>query len=185
MNCRLGDLAIVVNDLDYPNNNGCLLEIIARAQAGAYSIPADWVGRPLSTFDFGGRRNSPGDGRSVVYRDCELRPLRNSDGKDETLAWAELPKKVDAKIPATKQEEAVTATLQTSFLGATVQCAEQFVSGAWSLTVRSGDMGFDVRVDAHIAPPSGFHPGDRIRLEYKKGDNPFFGPFIKAHLLNA
>ncbi len=62
--------------------------------------------------------------------------------------------------------------------------AEQFVSGAWNLTVVSGDMGFDVRVDAHIAPHGGFNPGDCLRLEYKKGDHPLFGPFIKAHLLD-
>ena len=184
MQCKPGDLAIVVNDLEYPINNGCLLEILGRATPGAHSIPADWIGRPLSTFKFGDRTCPPDPRNTVVYRDIELRPLRDNDGKDETLAWAELPKKTDNPIPAKKQDDVVTATLQTSFLGATVQCAEQFVSGAWSLTVRSGDMGFDVRVDAHIAPPGGFHPGDRIRLEYKKGDNPFFGPFIKAHLLN-
>ena len=91
MQCKLGDLAIVVNDFEHPINNGCLLMIVAKAPLGAFAIPADWIGRPLSTFEFNGRKQSPGGQGIVVYRDVELRPLRDSDGQDETLVWAGLP----------------------------------------------------------------------------------------------
>lgn len=185
MQCKPGDLAIVVNDLDHPINNGCLLEILCRAIPGAHSIPADWVARPLSTFRFGDRICPPGTPRVVVYRDIELRPLRDSDGDDETIAWAGLPKKADNTVPATARGEVVTATLETSFLRATVQRAEQFVGGAWSLSVICGEVGFDVRVEAKAMPSGGFQPGDRIQLEYRKGDHPFRGPFIAARLIDA
>ena len=181
MNCRPGDLAIVVNDLDHPINNGCLLEIICRAPVGAFSIPADWVGRPLSTFDFGGRRNSPGDGRTVVYRDCELRPLRDSDGEDESLTWAEVPRNEES---LTARGQATTATRQTCALRATIKHVEQLATSSWSLSLSSGNLGFNVKVDDAVLPPSGIKCGDQIRLEYKKGDHPFFGPFIRVCVLD-
>jgi len=96
-----------------------------------------------------------------------------------------LPETAENKNPATKQDEDAKAALQTSMLRATVERAEQLVTGAWKLALISGELGFSVKVEGAVMPPEGFKPGDDIRLEYKKGDHPFFGPFIKAHLLNA
>lgn len=90
MQCELGDLAIVVNDFENPVNNGALLKIVARALPGQWNIPADWNCIPLSTFRFDDRVVPPGRG-VLGYRDCELRPLRDSDGQDQTLEWAGHP----------------------------------------------------------------------------------------------
>ena len=181
MKCRPGDIAIVVNDLEHPRNNGCLLEIVSAAPPGAFSIPADWIGRPLSTFHFDDRVCKPGGRRVLGYRDSELRPLRDTDGDDETLGWADLPCSLNSAKAA---EELATPVPQTTFLRATVKCAEQFVSGAWSLTVISGELGFDIKVQATAMPTEGIKPGDQIRLEYPKDGNPFVGPFIKISLIN-
>lgn len=72
MQCKPGDLAIVVNDLEYPVNNGCLLEILGRATPGAHAIPADWVGRPsppssLATAPALPTRETPS---SIVISNC-------------------------------------------------------------------------------------------------------------------
>ena len=95
-----------------------------------------------------------------------------------------LPKTSDNKTSTTKQDKAATATLQTSMLRATVERAEQLASGIWKLALVCGELGFSVKVEGAVMPSEGFKPGNDIRLEYKKGDNPFFGPFIKVHLLN-
>lgn len=90
MQCNVGDLAIVVNDHENPDNNGGLLRILFKAGPGPWGIPADWICEPLSTFSFRGRVTRPG-GATVVYRDCELKPLRDGDGEDQTIVWAGLP----------------------------------------------------------------------------------------------
>lgn len=90
MQCKVGDLAIVVNDLESPENNGALLRIFARARPGQWAIPADWNCEPLSSFTFDGRSTVPGRG-ILGYRDCELKPLRDGDGEDQTIQWAGLP----------------------------------------------------------------------------------------------
>lgn len=90
MNCRPGDLAIVVNDFENPENNGALLKIIAHALPGQWDIPADWNCIPLSTFRFDDKVVAPGRG-VLGYRDRELRPLRDSDDQDQTLDWVGHP----------------------------------------------------------------------------------------------
>lgn len=89
MQCKVGDLAIVVNDYENPDNNGALLRILLRAGPG-WGIPADWIGEPLSSFSFPGRVIRSGQG-TVMYRDCELKPLRDGDGEDQTHQWAGRP----------------------------------------------------------------------------------------------
>lgn len=90
MNCRLGDLAIVVNDFENPENNGALLKIVAHTRPGQWDIPADWNCIPLSTFRFDDKVVAPGRG-VLGYRDRELRPLRDNDGQDQTFDWAGHP----------------------------------------------------------------------------------------------
>lgn len=177
MKCRPGDLAIVVNDYEHPENNGALLRIWKPALPGEFEIPADWVGRPLSTFRFGERIIEPGTPGIVVYRDAELKPLRDNDEDDETIAWV-------GPRPAIPQEqlraERATAAPQLSRLRARVEQVDRFVSGAWNLTVVSGDLGFDLRVEDAVMPPDGVKPGDRILLEYEKSGHPMRGPFTKV-----
>lgn len=179
MQCRPGDLAIVVNDYEHPGNNGALLRIWKPALAGEFEIPADWIGTPLSTFRFGERTIAPGARATVVYRDAELKPLRDTDEDDETIAWA-------GPRPAIAQEQSLaergTAAPQISRLRAKVEQVDRFVSGDWNLTLVSGDLGFEVRVKNTVMPSDGVKPGDRLLLDYRKGGHPFFGPFTRVYV---
>lgn len=179
MQCKPGDLAIVVNDYEHPENNGALLRILKPALPGEFDIPADWVGQPLSTFRFDDATIEPGSNAIVAYRDAELKPLRDNDEDDETIAWA-------GPRPAIPQEqlraERRAAAPQLSRLRARVEQVDRFVSGAWNLTVVSGDLGFDLRVEDAVMPPSGVKPGDRILLEYEKSGHPMRGPFTKVSI---
>jgi hypothetical protein len=92
MNCKPGDLAIIVR-ARYKRNLGAIVRVIDCAETkwldGKIGPGWSFDGPVLiGTFGF------------VVNRieDENLRPLRDSDGQDETLAWAGLPnnKKVNA-----------------------------------------------------------------------------------------
>lgn len=177
MQCKPGDLAIVVNDYEHPENNGALLRILKPALPGEFEIPADWVGQPLSTFRFHDGTIEPDSNAIVAYRDAELKPLRDSDEDDETIAWA-------GPRPAIPQEQSLaergTATARASRLRAKVEHVDRFVSGDWSLALVSGELGFEVRVKNTVMPPDGVKPGDRILLEYEKSGHPLHGPFTKV-----
>lgn len=186
MQCKPGDLAIVTNDHEFPQNNGALLRIWKPALPGECSIPADWVCLPLSTFIFSDRVVGPGDRRTVMYRDKELKPLRHDDGADQSIAWAgPSPGITEEKATAAPQAAASAEADCKSSLRATVQRVDRFVSGAWSLTLISGNVGFDVKVDSTVMPANGVQPGDRILLECTEGGHPFFGPFTSLCVENA
>jgi len=181
MHCKPGDLAIVVNDYEYPANNGALMRIWKPAPPGEFEIPADWIGLPLSTFRFGDRTIEPGARAIVVYRDAELRPLRDTDEDDETIAWA-------GPRPAIPQEQLLAergTAAQISRLRAKVEQVDRFVSGDWCLALVSGELGFEVRVKDTVMPVGGVKSGDSILLEYRKGGHPFLGPFTKVCVEHA
>lgn len=97
MNCTPGDLAIVVNDIEMPCNNGALVKVVRKADPEDYDIPdICWECEALSTIIHEcGYVAHPGDD-GVGYRDRELRPLRDHNGEDETLTWAGKPEQVSA-----------------------------------------------------------------------------------------
>jgi hypothetical protein len=87
MNCRQGDLAVIVHSV--AGNEGkvvqCLRAVMARVRKadGSRLIGVCWeVDRHLPAFD--------GTSTNIVP-DSYLRPLRNGPGMDETLCWAGLP----------------------------------------------------------------------------------------------
>lgn len=89
MRCKPGDLAIVVNDIEMPCNNGALVRVLKKADPEDYDCPEiNWECQALSTirYDCGETALPRQDG--VGYRDLELRPLRPSTRQDETLTWA-------------------------------------------------------------------------------------------------
>ncbi len=94
MRCKAGDLAVVVNDPESPRNNGKLVKIEGRADDN--EAPFDWECTPLSTMYFlvGGRVDA-GEVGCALFRDSELRPLRDpgDDVRDETLDWLPVPAK--------------------------------------------------------------------------------------------
>jgi hypothetical protein len=77
MNCRPGDLAVVVAGSPAANV-GKVIRVVELDDGLHWT----YEGRLLGHF---------GTPAKVVADDC-LRPLRDSDGQDETLSWKEVPK---------------------------------------------------------------------------------------------
>lgn len=74
MNCKPGDLAVIIRARKKPEWLGRVVEVIRPFDSES------WVTDPM-----------PSEFVSVM--DCALRPIRDSDGEDETLIWAGLPNK--------------------------------------------------------------------------------------------
>ena len=100
MNCKQGDLAIVV--AGNPNNLGkpvtCLRFIPkgARTPSKAVAVHDGWeTDIPLHvTWTFPSGKEVKG--MSNYSGDCYLRPIRDAPGEDETITWAGKPEKVQA-----------------------------------------------------------------------------------------
>lgn len=85
MNCKPGDLAIVLSSARIPALTGCPVTVTRLDD----DFPDSWQTDP--------KKYDPRDGAWVVFRDVDLRPLRDNDGEDETLTWAGKPS--DIKTP--------------------------------------------------------------------------------------
>lgn len=70
----------------------------------------------------------------------------------------------------------------TSYLRATVKRVGRTQAGDWAMYVVSGECGFGVHVAKKAMRSGGVKPGDLIRLEYLKKDNPLSGPFTRVIL---
>lgn len=91
LNCKPGDLAVIVRAQVLNQNIGAIVEVV------------EFLGGPESTWRV--RTLHPmqrRDGRIVEtgglgrVRDGSLRPIRDNPGEDETLQWLEVPRKVAA-----------------------------------------------------------------------------------------
>jgi hypothetical protein len=86
MNCKPGDLAVVVKSATRPENVGRIVRCVRRTvRIGHKSrLPLDcWVVEPDITLC------------GAIADEC-LRPIRDQDGDDETLTWAGKPEQVTA-----------------------------------------------------------------------------------------
>mgnify|MGYP006921370785 CR=1 FL=1 len=92
MNCKPGDLAVIVRSQG--NNAGRIVQCVRLHISQAHDVD----GVPLLLTASGPRwvidRPLPGNLQTVP--DAILRPLRDSDGEDETLTWAGKPESVAA-----------------------------------------------------------------------------------------
>jgi hypothetical protein len=80
MRCKPGDLAVIVKGDAGDNHVGKLVTTVRLFDADS------WVCNPrLLGFD----------GRGIAWLDSALRPIRPSDGEDESLSWKEVPKVLD------------------------------------------------------------------------------------------
>ena len=78
MNCKQGDLAVIVRS--YAGNEGKVVRCVSLCER-PFWYTARWPG-PTWHID----RELPGETFPVsVVADCQLRPLRDSDGEDEML----------------------------------------------------------------------------------------------------
>lgn len=86
MNCKPGDLAVVVRSVC--GNEGKICRVL---RASELELP-DWVVEFPTEIEWEiGQRSRVGHAA-----DTSLRPIRDSDGPDETLAWAGKPNEVTA-----------------------------------------------------------------------------------------
>jgi hypothetical protein len=92
MNCRPGDLAVMVRS--DAGNEGAVVEVVSFV--GPYQFECGkcvndaWLCKvPPSMERHRGRSSLPGH---LHISDSKLRPLRDSDGQDESLSWKEVPK---------------------------------------------------------------------------------------------
>ena len=88
MNCKQGDLAVVVRSL--AGNDGVIVRCIQLMPAGTDDLsvflgPVWKIDKPLVS--------NWGDS-SPFINDINLRPIRDNDGEDETLTWAGKPEQV-------------------------------------------------------------------------------------------
>lgn len=110
MNCKPGDLAVIVRGEKYC---GRLVEVLKLAIEARFILPDGYpaYGEPSGTHWLvkfvGGKINAPtglyGEAAAgsrmtsyAVVEDYGLRPLRDNPGTDETLTWAPVPHKETA-----------------------------------------------------------------------------------------
>lgn len=87
MRCKVGDIAVVVCP-QVAENVGKLVEVLRPG------VERDWVVLPLSPIRVaitGGVFHPYYGGIPLETHDFRLRPLRDNDGPDETLAWKDVP----------------------------------------------------------------------------------------------
>jgi hypothetical protein len=88
MNCRKGDLAVMVHS-EFPENVGTMYRVLTldRWDSG------DWKCEALTSVATDEGRLAPGS--TVWALDADLRPIRDpgDDARDETLNWLPVPHK--------------------------------------------------------------------------------------------
>lgn len=88
MNCKPGDMAVIVRG----QHVGRIVEVLKWGPSRNVETPEGWwvySSSVIGTVD--GRFENV-----VVYADSWLRPIRPTDGEDETLQWAGKPNEVTA-----------------------------------------------------------------------------------------
>jgi hypothetical protein len=93
MNCRPGDLAVIVRVLTCTENIGGLVRVLEPADAGSWYVEALQSLVARGEHDDTKYRLPPGAHGRVSDRN--LRPLRDDDGDDETLTWAGRPRELE------------------------------------------------------------------------------------------
>ena len=104
MRCKPGDLAMIVRG-NHAENIGVIVEVVRLAEIGLHTLPENGNtyaegSAPRWVIKSHGRllKHSVGwpDSLWHIARDCTLRPIRPSEGQDETLTWAGKPQEVRA-----------------------------------------------------------------------------------------
>lgn len=93
MNCKPGDLAIVVSGFTQwsQSNIGKIVEVVCVWHGnGTCGLPFSWTCRGNVVNGMGIKLDE------VAFCDCDLRPLRGWDGVDEMVRIAGRPERVEA-----------------------------------------------------------------------------------------
>lgn len=86
MNCKPGDLAVVVNASEVPANAGKIVRV-------THINPLVLALFGKLFWEFEGELLADDGSPCDLVDDTVLRPIRDNDGEDETLTWAGKPKK--------------------------------------------------------------------------------------------
>lgn len=91
MNCKPGDLAVVINSRDCVEKIGLFVRVIRFAPKGSKLNPA-WhpIGRQVASENDVWHVVHETTGREWLHSDCRLRPIRPGDLEDETPTVREL-----------------------------------------------------------------------------------------------
>lgn len=106
MNCKPGDLAVVVRDKDFPQNNGIFVTVLGLPRQENYEHQIeldDWEVQPSAPVwgwdNVEKTQASIGDD-PLVFKDCELQPVRGIPVGEQAYKAAPIehttPKKVAA-----------------------------------------------------------------------------------------
>ena len=93
MNCKPGDLAIVVYANIWPRHLGLIVDVIRRCPAGYVFVTFDGRLQKTRTDSCFVVRNGS---KEWLQHDSSLRPIRDQPGEDEMLRIAGKPEKVGA-----------------------------------------------------------------------------------------
>lgn len=102
--CKIGDLAFIIGSAD-PRLIGLMVTVIAREIPPPFGYPAPWdhlskaphwlveASRPVPTYahDTVTRIQWRGVGNRFTVPDPHLQPVRDGEGADESLRWADVP----------------------------------------------------------------------------------------------
>ena len=88
MNCKKGDLAVVVSCGNLSSSNAIYIgQLVTLATLKRFNCGRCWVTIP-ALLDVR-------DGVEIAWHEAGLRPIRDQPGADETLAWAGKPASKD------------------------------------------------------------------------------------------
>lgn len=93
MNCKQGDLAIIVKS--YAGNEGKVVRCVEAVGMELWDMP-DGTSELAFTWRMDRALRSFTGRLHDLVRDEHLRPIRPDEGDDETLSWAGKPEKVAA-----------------------------------------------------------------------------------------
>lgn len=97
MNCRPGDLAVIIES-GHHNNIGQLVEVLRPGDLYVDGWVTKTLGHVMGRWP-SGEWAPVAPGSNFHIADRHLRPLRDSDGPDETLTWAGLPSPQRIAVP--------------------------------------------------------------------------------------
>lgn len=105
LNCKIGDLAVIVKCKIAPSLVGAICTVIANGD-GVTRLPDGYAtipehGHGLWVIEFAREVLAPTEygTRFSIYAVCHdrnLRPIRDQPGADETLSWCDVPSEVTA-----------------------------------------------------------------------------------------
>ena len=99
LNCRPGQLAVKVKaDPGDEIPIGAIVRCISVVQELVLNVKTGEMVEGGWNVEFRGSSVKPGTNYLWICSDAYLRPIRDTDGEDETLSWAAVPKEITCPL---------------------------------------------------------------------------------------